>query len=736
MVLKGTMLACIILLCLQGVLFADCPAGSFMSADGCEECGVDHYSAAGATSCTPCPGGQLSQKGSDSVNDCYDEADAAGEEIIYLLDKVTVKEYFTKKGVIEEEGPTTTINKGYVCPEGQTKCGDIDECVPNSGLCNGGPACSNGFDESAEFCTSFECPAEQQKCADGIQCFPSSGKCDKFRYPHCNDKSDDVGCACRDGEMMCADGNGCASYLKKCDGHAQCADGSDESDDICYVSGECSIGTKKCVSGDQCVAKGSTCDGSINCLDGSDEDPDFCITYECPGYQKKCDGNKCLPVWDLCDSKPNCKDGSDEDPAFCAAYECPAAKKKCADGMQCLPKKFFCNGKTQCTDGSDESEEECAEEKGGGETVIEHGKGKGKQTIEKGERVKGVTDQESRRGPPEPVDPEPVVPIDPEPVDPEPVVPVDPEPVVPIDPEPVVPVDPEPVVPVDPEPVDPEPVVPVDPEPVVPVVPIDPVPVDPEPVVPVDPEPVVPVDPEPVVPVDPEPVVPVVPVDPEPVVPVVPVDPEPVVPVDPEPVVPVDPDPVVTVDPEPVVPVVPVVPVDPVPVVPDGKKTCDCWTPECGFCSNPECSVKLIGGLAGSKGIGVRSFLHKRKVKTIVMYKNDGDSIGQFQWSLNRISMSGCVSCHTPQRIRYKVKGLPVGTVGWRFAINDGVVELSVEGEILFTSKLTRQCAEVYGDVKSFSFTGMSCKGSFAYASEEMKLATICGGADKCPTNA
>ncbi|XP_063692976.1 low-density lipoprotein receptor-related protein-like [Bolinopsis microptera] len=435
MVLKGTMLACIILLCLQGVIFADCPAGSFMSARGCKKCGLDQYSAAGATSCTPCPKGMLSKKGSDSVNDCYHEKDATGDEVFYSVDPVTEIEYFTKKGAIEEEGPTEIINKGYVCPEGQTKCGDIDECVPNRGLCNGGAACSNGFDESAEFCTSFECPVKQEKCADGIQCFPSSGKCDKFKIPHCNDKSDDVGCTCKEGEMECADGNGCASLQRKCDGSTQCADGSDESRDICYVrgSGKCGIGTRKCATGNQCVAKGRMCDGSTQCIDGSDEALVFCITYECPDYQIKCDGSKCLSRWNLCDSEPDCKDGSDEDPAWCAAYECPAAKKKCADGMQCVPKKLFCDGKADCTDGSDESEEECAEEKGEGKSIIEVRKGKGKQTIEKGERIIEVPDETSRRGPPEPEDPEPV---DPEPVDPEP---VDPEPV---DPEPV---DPEPV---------------------------------------------------------------------------------------------------------------------------------------------------------------------------------------------------------------------------------------------------------------------------------------------------
>ncbi|XP_063693303.1 low-density lipoprotein receptor-like [Bolinopsis microptera] len=638
MVLKGTMLACIILLCLQGVLFADCPAGSFMSADGCQQCGLDQYSAAGATSCTPCPEGQLSVKGATSIKECYGEDDETSHRVIVYKEELgTTIEIVTKKGfVTDKEDPTDfkpiTIHKGFVCPEGETKCGDVDECVPNSGLCNGAAACSNGFDESPELCASYQCPAEYEKCADGLQCFQSAGKCDKYKVSHCNDKSDDMGCDCKLNEMMCADGNGCALVLKKCDGQAQCADGSDESDDICYDLGVCSKGTKLCTSGNQCISIATMCDGTVNCDDGSDEDSDFCTEYECPPYQRKCDGNKCLPQWNLCDSEPDCEDESDEDPAFCAAYECPAAKKKCADGIQCVPKKLFCNGKAECTDGSDESEEECAEKKGGGKNVIEKGKGTRIPKREKEERVIKLTKEEKRRKL-EQQEKEDKVP-------------------------------------------------------------------EPEPVVPVEPEPVVPVDPEPVVPVEPE----------------------------------------------------PVVIVDPVPTATSyfteyattsswitlggpgkyGKKSCDCWTKECGFCTNPDCINTFKGGLDGSTGIGVRSLVHKRKVKTIFLYKSDGATCGQFQWSLNRISLSGCISCHTPQRIRDKIKELGNGAIDWNFAINDGVVELSVEGEILYTSKLTRQCAKAYGDVKSFSFTGMNCKSMFVWVIDGMDLSSVCGGADKC----
>ena len=48
-----------------------CPAGEYMIESGCLPCGYNTFSAAaGATSCTPCPDGTLSGRGSTSVEDC------------------------------------------------------------------------------------------------------------------------------------------------------------------------------------------------------------------------------------------------------------------------------------------------------------------------------------------------------------------------------------------------------------------------------------------------------------------------------------------------------------------------------------------------------------------------------------------------------------------------------------------------------------------------------------------
>ena len=49
---------------------ADCNAGSYLTTNGCEQCPVNSFSAAGAFSCTSCPTGYTSNAGSVSIADC------------------------------------------------------------------------------------------------------------------------------------------------------------------------------------------------------------------------------------------------------------------------------------------------------------------------------------------------------------------------------------------------------------------------------------------------------------------------------------------------------------------------------------------------------------------------------------------------------------------------------------------------------------------------------------------
>ena len=47
-----------------------CKAGHFMTEGGCQQCGENTYSGAGASFCTRCPEGKVSKAGSKSARDC------------------------------------------------------------------------------------------------------------------------------------------------------------------------------------------------------------------------------------------------------------------------------------------------------------------------------------------------------------------------------------------------------------------------------------------------------------------------------------------------------------------------------------------------------------------------------------------------------------------------------------------------------------------------------------------
>ena len=49
---------------------APCEAGKYMTDEGCKICQKNFYSEAGATECTRCPDGKITEYGSGTLSDC------------------------------------------------------------------------------------------------------------------------------------------------------------------------------------------------------------------------------------------------------------------------------------------------------------------------------------------------------------------------------------------------------------------------------------------------------------------------------------------------------------------------------------------------------------------------------------------------------------------------------------------------------------------------------------------
>lgn len=54
------------------------------------------------------------------------------------------------------------------------------------------------------------------------------------------------------------------------------------------------------------------CDGDADCTDGSDEDPEMCAKLPCEIGRHRCSKNICVGREALCDGRNDCGDNSDE----------------------------------------------------------------------------------------------------------------------------------------------------------------------------------------------------------------------------------------------------------------------------------------------------------------------------------------------------------------------------------------------------------------------------------------
>ncbi|KAL3269385.1 hypothetical protein HHI36_008455 [Cryptolaemus montrouzieri] len=157
----------------------------------------------------------------------------------------------------------------------------------------------------------------------------------------------------------CKQSHDCIYKDQYCDGHIDCADGSDETDACKTV--RCSPYLFRCSYG-ACINPLFECDGKEYCADGSDENTSKCkdipSSKGCNDGEFRCNSGQCITGDHKCDGIPHCTDRSDETAETCSTFPCPGNAFKCKYGA-CVLKEGICNGISECFDDSDEDPELC-----------------------------------------------------------------------------------------------------------------------------------------------------------------------------------------------------------------------------------------------------------------------------------------------------------------------------------------------------------------------------------------
>ncbi|CAH1251976.1 LRP1B [Branchiostoma lanceolatum] len=176
-------------------------------------------------------------------------------------------------------------------------------------------------------------------CTNRMGCILEQERCDGIAQ--CMDGSDEDNCLAPKGYGT--NRMGCILEQERCDGIAQCMDGSDEDNCLAHKG----YGTNRM----GCILEQERCDGIAQCMDGSDEDN--CLAHK--GYGTYRMG--CILEQERCDGIAQCMDGSDED-------NCLALNGHGTNRMDCILEQERCDGIAQCMDGSDE--DNCLAHKGYG----------------------------------------------------------------------------------------------------------------------------------------------------------------------------------------------------------------------------------------------------------------------------------------------------------------------------------------------------------------------------------
>ncbi|KAK7507346.1 hypothetical protein BaRGS_00001281, partial [Batillaria attramentaria] len=179
------------------------------------------------------------------------------------------------------------------------------------------------------------CAVNRELQADGYTC---TGKVQALPCAHSQ-------FACEDEEHTCI------PLRFKCDGQANCPDGSDESDKTWLFM--CDHDMFDC-GNRRCIFAQFVCDGERDCLHGTDESEENCKNHSCPEEHSKCANfSQCIPdVW-RCDGENDCPDGSDEG-GDCVYNTTACLEFICATGGRCIPNSYVCDQEKDCADGSDE----------------------------------------------------------------------------------------------------------------------------------------------------------------------------------------------------------------------------------------------------------------------------------------------------------------------------------------------------------------------------------------------